>query len=188
VGKVQVYEESDIMRFIEAAEPMLADLIVVAAETGMRPHETRELRWIWICLTGDRAIITLPAEFTKTAKERQIEASENVTVVLRRRKNKTQFVFPLPSDPLKPISDVFLSRMWRKMLINAAMPEGLKFHWLRHTFFTKALIESKLPLAMVADYGGNSPTILFDRYLKTDANKTRVCAGVVRLNLTKTEK
>lgn len=191
-----IYENTDVERFIKHSDPLLRDLIILAAESGMRPHENRELKWEWISIEEDRVTIFLPEDFTKTKNDRSFELSANGSKVIRNRfqKKKSIFVFPSPKNLKKPVSSVHLSRLWRRMIQNTNQalahegstlryPPGLIFHWLRHTFFTKALLDAKLPLAEVAQYGGNSPGILMKRYLQDDPSRTRSVAKAVNLNL-----
>lgn len=180
-----IYENADIENFIAHACPLLQDLIVVAAECGLRPHETAGLRWDWLTFEKDCVIISIPDEFEKRRQGRSLKTSPNVTECLRRRlKSRVgPYVFPAPKSTQKPISRFYLGKLWRKMLADAKITQGIKFHWFRHSFFSKALLEAKLPLAEVAQYGGNSPSILMKRYLQNDPNRTQNVSTAVRLNL-----
>lgn len=180
-----IYENDEIERFIDNAEPDLKDLILIGAECGLRPHENHGLKWEWISFERNRVIITIPESYSKTKKARSLEASENAAVCLRRRylKQVGPYVFPSPKDPLKPISSSHLRKLWGRMKKNAGITAKIKFHWLRHSFFTKALLDAQEPIQKVAEYGGNSPAILMDRYLKNDPARTRSVAGAVKLNI-----
>lgn len=191
---VPTYEIKNIREFLDHADPELRDLIVIGAECGLRPHENREMRWEFVSFARDGVRVNIPDWFEKRKRAREIVLSPGAAGVVRRRSKGRvgPFVFPAPTDPLKPLSDVQLSRLWRRMLgrVNAKRVEnrkppleaGIKFHWLRHTFFTKALLEADKPLAMVAAYGGNSPKILFDRYMSKDSRKTKEMSRVVSLS------
>lgn len=185
VRSVEIYSDEDIKKFIDHADPALRDLIVLAAECGMRPHETRELKWKWVSFRDGVAVITLPAAFTKTSRDRSFEAGPNASKVLIERYAfaETDFVFPAPKDHRRPISDVQLSKLWRRMLKRAGITRVVQFHWLRHTFYTKALLEAQIPVQLVSEYGGTSIVTLQKHYLRGDARRTSVVSKAVNLNL-----
>lgn len=172
-----------IETLLEKANPVIADLIILAAECGLRPYESRRLQWEMIDFPRDCVLIKLPAAFTKTRRARELEAGPETSKMLRRRcrAKRSPYVFPSILEPSRPINEVWFSKKWRAAVKAAGLPKGTKFHWLRHTFFSQALLEANLPLPMVAAYGGNSPKILFDRYLAKDAGRTRKVAGAVKL-------
>lgn len=179
------YTIAQIVGFVEKADPELRDLIVIAAESGVRPHEVSELRWEWVAISRQAVVLAFPETFTKTKKARAIRLSAAAAAVVRRRwkaKGKGPYVFPAPKDPFKPLSDVMRSRLWRRMLARSGLDEGPRFHWLRHTWFTQALLTAGLPLPGVAAYGGNSPRLAFG-YMAKDAASTADMASAVTLGL-----
>lgn len=190
-GKQQLYKDADIRNFLEHAEPMLKDLILAEAPTGARPHEITELRWDWIRFEKKRVVICLPDWFVKTRRAREFEANELLAQVLRRRyktRGSSPYVFPAPKNPDKPCSDKHRSRMWRSMLDRAGIAPGkLKFHWLRHTFYNKALFEAKEPVQKVSEYGGTSIVTLQKNYIKADAFQTASVARSVNIRLEEEE-
>lgn len=198
---VTTYTQQQIALFWEHGHPDLKDLIVIGGEAGLRPHENRELPWEWVTLprAGGLAKIKIPDWFEKRRKGREIILSSAATAVLRKRHKERvgPFVFSAPKNPNTFLSKGQLSRYWRRsiMAINVKLikkgldplpvggKDGLRFHWLRHTFFTRALLEAGKELPKVAAYGGNSPRVLFDRYMSKDANRTADMAGSVTLDL-----
>lgn len=180
-----IYENSDIERFLDYADPLLRDLIILGAECGLRPHENRGLRWEWVEMTEESVFLHLPATFTKTKKPRSIVVSSNSAEILKRRYKERvgPFVYPAPKDDNKPVRREYVAKLWRKMLKKSGSMQGIKFHWLRHSFFTRALLDAKLPIAEVSQYGGNSVRILTERYLQDDPNRTRDVSKAVQLNL-----
>lgn len=179
------YTVEQIRAFLDKADPELWDLIVIAAECGPRPHEVCGIKWEWVTITAQAVVVTFPETFTKTKKARSIRLSPAAAAVIRRRrkaKRKGPYVFPSPKDPFKPLSDVMRSRLWRRMLARAGLDEGPRFHWLRHTWFTQALMTSGKPLAGVAAYGGNSPRVAFG-YMAKDATTTADMATAMTLGL-----
>lgn len=182
-----VYENADIEVFLEHADPMLRDLIIIGAECGLRPHENLGLQWEWIQFDKERVIIHIPADFSKTKSPRSLEASPNAAALLRQRFEKRvgPFVFPAPRNTFKSLSKKHMGKIWHAMLKRAGYPSDLKFHWLRHSFFTKTLLDAKLPLAEVSQYGGNSPNILMKRYLQDDPRRTSSVARAINLSVKK---
>lgn len=182
-----IYENGDIENFIRHAEPDLRDLIIIGAECGLRPHENLGLKWDWISFEDKTVIISIPDEFEKRWQGRSLEASQNAANCLRSRfsNHTSPFVFPSPKSALKPISASHLRKLWLRMKKRAglSLTTPMRFQWLRHSFFTKALLDSKFELQEVSEYGGNSPSILMKRYLQSDTKRTRRVAGTVSLNL-----
>lgn len=192
-----IYENEIIETFIKHSDPTLRDLIIIGAECGLRPHENRELRWDMVEIDKDAVTLSLPSWFTKTRKARELRVSPHSEAILRARllsrDKASPYVFPAPSDPLKPLSKKVLSTRWRKMLKAAKeaakleghelKTDGLRFHWMRHSFYTKALLEAKLPVQEVSEYGGTSISTLQKRYLRSNAIRTKSVSLAVKLNL-----
>jgi integrase len=87
----------------------------------------------------------------------------------------------MPTDPLRPQTKVYQNRAWRKALSDAKITRGIWFYWLRHTFYTTALLEAKLPIQHVSEYGGTSIPTLQRVYLHSDAGRTKSVSGAVRI-------
>lgn len=189
---VRIYTDDELRLFVKHAEPDLKELMMIAITTGMRPHENREVRWDMLTLGKRTVIIALPAWFTKINKGRQFEASPAAAVIYRKRhaKRNGPYVFPAPKDSKVPLSKKTLSRMWFRML-KLARAEGFaglaKFHWLRHTFATKALLDAELPVQIVSEYQGTSIVTLQRRYLKGDPKRTHAASTAVTLKLDEEE-
>lgn len=182
-----IYDEKLMRKFFQAAEPTLQDLIILGAENPFRPKEVREMTWEMVDLK--RRATKLPPAFTKTREGREVPLSSNTIAMLKRRwktrNPKSPFVFPAPQDPKRPVSTVLLSKMWKRMKKKlkerAELPlENPKFHWFRHTFYTKAILEHGL-LAQASEAGGTSIKTLQKRYLKSNADKTRDVSHAVNL-------
>lgn len=186
-GAERIYTDREIQVMLRHAEPMLKDLMAVGITTGMRPHENRELRWDWLTFRRDGVVIvTLPETFTKIGRARSFQASPDAAEVFHRLRKgaKGDHVFPSPRRPSAAVSDVFLSRMWRRMLV-LARKDGFKgeayFHWLRHSYYTKALLDARVDVQVVSEYGGTSIATLQKRYLKGDPRRTAAASTAVKL-------
>lgn len=182
-GEKPVYEFKSIRKLMDVIDPNLKDIVIIAAECGMRPYEVRKLEWSMVQFSKT-VVIQLPDWRVKTRKSREFMAGPMSSEALRKRykKRTSAFVFPSHSDLKKPINEMTFSRKWRKAVEAAGLPKGSKFHWLRHTFFTHALLKAGKELPKVAAYGGNSPKILFDEYMSKQASRTSDVAGVLKLD------
>jgi integrase len=191
-----VYEDEDIEKFIEHAEPMLRDLLIIAGENPIRPHELREMRWDFVSFIRDAegvriAVVRLPDWFTKTEEGREFQLSPQASEVIYRRfteRNKgaaSEFVFPAPKDPLKSLSDVQLSRMWRRMLDRAGITKDIKFHWTRHSAYSKLLLDLGTNIAKVSEFGGTSIATLQKNYLRSDHQRTAEVGRGIKLKIGK---
>lgn len=182
----KVFTVKEIERFIKHAPRMLRHLFIIAAETGMRPNETQSLRWDWITFGKKAVTVSLPSSFTKTEQGRQILLSENAAQVLRTRKlgSVGNFVFHPPRAPEHPINRQYLWKLMDKLRSDMKLKKGdIKFHWLRHSFASMALLDKKMPLAEVAAYQGNSPGVLFKKYLAKDSSRTAAVSLAVSLKI-----
>lgn len=181
---VSIYTSEQIQALLAAADPEMKDMIILGAECGMRPYEIRQLKWDMVEFKK-LVTIRLPEWFTKTRTAREFVVGPSSSDMLRRRRKDpgTEYVFPSQLNPHRPVNEMTFSKHWRKLVLAAELPAGSKFHWLRHTFFTRALLEAEKPLPMVAAYGGNSPKILYDRYLSKQASHTSDVAGSVEVSV-----
>jgi integrase len=193
--KARVYEDADLISYHEHAEPMLQDMLEFVSEVPIRPHEIRELRWEFVRFDRDHtAEIHLPAWFPKNRKARAFRAGPNGSAMLWRRYRErllgSEFVFPAPKDPKKPISDVMISRLWRRMIarLNEArekenlppVPAG-KFHWTRHSAYTKVILDAQENIAKVSEVGGTAITTLQKNYLKSDPRRTASVGQAIKI-------
>jgi integrase len=100
----------------------LSFLILTAARSG----EVRGIRWAEIDLPA--AVWTVPAERMKSAKEHRVPLSSAALVLLGEAGNPGSLVFPTASDPQKPLSDMALTALLRKM------GKSVTAHGFRSTF------------------------------------------------------
>lgn len=188
----QVYNDQQLAAFYLNAEPTLQDLIAIAAENPLRPHENCEVEWSMVDFQEDGSVIyRLPASFTKTKTARELYLSPRASQVVRRRREGalegSRYVFPSPRDPGRPMSRKHLSDMWLRMKKKAGITSKLKFHWIRHTFYSRAILDALIPIATVGQAGGTSAKTLEKRYLKSTAEKTRAVSVAVKVDFEKKE-
>lgn len=187
-GKQTIYTDEQVALFYRHACPTLRDLITIEATCGTRVDEARCLRWEWIDLQrGGGVVVNLPAEFTKTGKARSFKLGPQAEDVIRRRHKArvpgSPWVFPGVKKPEDVLTDVQVSRLWRRMLKRAGIAPGPKLRWLRHTFYNKALLDARMPVTHVSQYGGTSIATLQKNYLKNDAERTKHVGEAVTLKL-----
>jgi integrase len=191
-NKAKVYDNAQIITFYHNAEPDLQHLIILGAENPLRPHENCEVEWSMVSFEKDEkgkpvVIYRFPEWFTKTREAREMTLSPRSAEILRARyktrDKSSPYVFPSPKNPAtKPLSKKMLSRMWARMKERAGIPTAkIKFHWLRHSFYSKALLEALVPVALVSEAGGTSIATLQARYLKSTAQTTRAVSHAVDL-------
>jgi integrase len=181
-----VYEDAQILEFIRHADPVLKDMIILAAENPLRPHEIREMRWDMLDLSDPlAAILRLPSWFTKTHKDRELVLSPNASQALaaRSKRKAGPYVFPGQNRKDKPLTDMGLSVKWHAMLESAGITERYLFHWLRHSTYSKLLLDARLPVQHVSEAGGTSISTLQRRYLKSDHTRTRAVSQALSLKL-----
>jgi integrase len=137
--KERILSEEEIRLLIENAEPTLGHLILVALNSGMRKNEILNLEWNQVNL--DEGFITLIARKTKSRKIRRIPLNRSLMDLfykLQLRRNGNQYVFENPKTG-KPIVD--FKRSWKSLLKRLDI-KGVRFHDLRHTFATYALLKA----------------------------------------------
>ncbi|MFO8074017.1 MAG: site-specific integrase [Polyangia bacterium] len=155
-------------RLLEAAEPPLKPILLVAHDTGLRRRSILQLRWSQVDLGGDRGRIKLDAEDVK-------RHAGIPTVVLTKRtaeaigslpRSLSGFVFvnPKTNQPWNDIRKLF-GRARRK----AGLPSSLWFHDLRAAFVVNARragVDDKTIRSMT----GHKSLAAYDRYNRLDAS------------------
>lgn len=188
-NKAIVYENEQIVVFLKHSKPRLRSMILIAATNPLRPHEVTEMRTEFLTFHKNGSVVCkLPPWFTKTERGRELELSPAASAELRDLKRAAgkswgTCVFPSPKNPSNPISDVIRSRDWRMMLRRVGISKAYKFHWLRHSVYSKLLLDARIPVQHVSEAGGTSISVLQKRYLKSDHKRTREVGQAIRLNL-----
>lgn len=122
----------------------LIDLIKFAVGTGLRRGELRSLRWSAIDLRSGYVTVKNTKEFeTKSGHERSVYLTGDAREVIERlsaqRKNEADdYVFKGVKGG--QINAGTASGKFRKYRRMAGLPESLKFHSLRHTFASWAVM------------------------------------------------
>lgn len=151
----------------------LKPLYVTAMGTGMRQGELLGLMWQDVNLDNgvihvSRTAQTIRGEGTviqetKTEKsKRAIPLSPFVVEALKKQPRTSEFVFP--SKAGTPIGSRNLIRHWGDLRIKAGLPEGIRFHDLRHSHATLLLISGTHPKVVQERLGHSQIGITLDTY------------------------
>jgi integrase/recombinase XerD len=183
-AKPLTFDEEE--RLIAACDPMLALLITLVAETGLRPKkEALVLRW------ADVELDDPPSIFVRQSKTRagvrQVPLTPKCVEELKQWKSGrgpaySEFVFPAPSNPKRNWPGYQDS--WKR----AAKLAGLldrRFYDLRSTFATRAHAEYPNDLAISRLLGHASCEILSTYAKGTDENSRFI---ISRLDLLRKSK
>ncbi len=150
-----------------------AELIRVAAYTGLRRGELVALRWRDVEFTGRKIVVrralsgNVEASSTKSRRVRQVPLPDQAAAALDRLSRRGDFI--------APDEYVFVNRLGRRLdpsalrrrferARDAAGLEPLRFHDLRHTYGS-LLVAGGVDLASVKSALGHSRITTTERYL-----------------------
>jgi hypothetical protein len=164
------------------------DQYVLSYECYMRRLEVLHLSWDRVNLeTGE---ITLRAEDVKTGsqtgKGRSFIASPNARESLRKRKARqleekvdTPWVFPSPHNEKRAVDQNYTA--WRTTKLRAGIKGSARWHDLRHTALSNALLIHKVDITLLSEYAGVSVITLQRVYLHSKAEQTRGAGQVLKV-------
>lgn len=163
----------------------MRDQFVLAFECFMRLREALFLTWERIDLETGK--LTLRADDvktgSKTGKGRVFFVSPNALERLRARRERitgSPYVFPSPEDPEQPRNQN--KGAWATAKKNAGIKGRARWHDIRHTSLTKALLEQKLNPVQVSEYAGVSMRTIQRVYLHSNEELTRTVAGALSIS------
>lgn len=124
-------KDEDLRRLIECAPDYFKSILKLALITGMRRNEILKMKWKDINL--NLGTIRIPAENSKTKKERVIPIDSNLIIELDLIEKKSEYVFmnPETGKRRKDIRKAF-EFTCKAAGIPTSRKEGLTFHDLRH--------------------------------------------------------
>jgi integrase len=137
--KLPVYFSKEDFRdfFAQVKEPVLKDVYIFAALTGLRLGEILSLDWQRVNLERRMIVVANSAGFsTKTGKSRVVPMNNAVLEILVRReatKGTCDAVFHLGGTRLK---HSYVQHNFKRYVRRAKLNDDLRFHSLRHTFAT----------------------------------------------------
>jgi integrase len=155
-------------RLLAHADPLLFDIVVIMADTGMRPGEVLALRWpdiFW-----ERQTISIPkSKASRRNGGRFVPCSERAMSAFTRRRNaaESEWVFPGRS---KSGHRTTVKQLWLKCVKAAnadggpSLPADLVLYCGRHTFATD-LLDATKNLKLVQDTLGHADIRTTMKYL-----------------------
>jgi len=152
-NRIVSYEEEGI--YLSCCSQPLRDVAALIIQTGMRPEEVYRIRLENISLNGKVSSLFNPFGKTKAAKRRVPLNSIALEVIMRRISEvsgKSEFLFPSPADPSKPVLKL------NNAHYGALKRSGLKpfrLYDLRHTWATR-MAQSGIDLVTLATMLGHS--------------------------------
>jgi integrase len=170
------YSDDEIQRLMEAAPTANLKLqIQMALTMGMRKWEILNLEWSQIDFI--KGTIYLPAHKTKIRKARTFPISQATLTELhsRAQNSSSPFVFPNPRDPSKSVGRDGNASAWETCKAGAGI-KG-KFHWLRHTFLTRAF-KTNTPPALICAFAGLSMDVAQRTYLHFNHEDMKAISGL----------
>jgi integrase len=151
--------------------------ILMAITMGMRRSEIFMLQADRVDL--EKGMIRLRAEDTKIRKGRSFAISpDTLAGITERVQSGAKWIFPASDDPEKPVHKDGYMGAWRRLKERTGI-EG-RFHFLRHTFLTKAFRTKGSNAALICHYAGLSLEEAQKTYLHFTDEDTFEVAGLVR--------
>jgi integrase len=137
VRRERVVNEDEFARYLSCAPPLLADVVTILYETGMRPDECHRLEWPDIDLRNNRLLIRIGK--TKAAR-RRLPLTPSVRSVLETRSQLADrpsdgFVFPAPTKTGH--IDHSTTKKQHLAALVASGVEPFVIYSLRHSFATR---------------------------------------------------
>ena len=153
-------EDSEYQTLLEACDPILRALVVVAANTGIRRGELMALRWEDVDF--DNAQLVIRAAHSKTAESRVVPLNLDVIESLRS-------LGPKPGGQIVPFKD-FPRHRWdvvRKNLgwdrIETPRLKGWRWHDFRHDAASRMAM-ADVPLSKIGKILGHKSLVTTQRY------------------------
>jgi integrase len=153
----------------------LAEMVIIALNTGMREGEILKLRWDQIDMKG-KVINTINE---KTNKPKTVSMNETVYNLLNEKskvRSMSGYVFTTGNDKMIHVRNML--RAWYKALKEAKIEGGLRYHDLRHTVGTRLIIEGQ-DIYAVASVLDHSQLSTAKRYAKHNVESKRKILNVL---------
>lgn len=157
-----VYSDPQMTELYRSATLRMATLLVMGERHFMRRDEARLLEWSRVDL--ENRTVRLRAQDTKTKKARTFPISSELVSLLIQIKDESRvmgleskFVFPsLAHGPAEAMTRGEFRHLWETTYGRAGLPQGSRFHWLRHTGLTRAFMRAKLDAGRICHFAGLS--------------------------------
>lgn len=148
-------------QYLRAASPLLRDVAVVMLETGMRPGEVCRLR---VSDVSVQDVSVFVREGKTPSATRHIPLASRALAVLARRaeKVKTEWLFPCPYDPSKPVAEV--RKAHDAALRRSGITSPFRLYDLRHTALSRMAMAG-IDLPTLKEIAGHSQIQMTMRYV-----------------------
>lgn len=172
-------EDSELDRLLAACRaspnPDLHDLVILAIWTGCREGELMALRRFWVRLSEGG--FTLPAETTKTKRERFVALVGPALEVVERRLQQggKEYLFAGPSLASASKEPAFPRRAWNTALRRAGI-EDFRFHDLRHTHASYLAMSGATERELMESLGHSTPAMASRYAHLANEHKRRVAS------------
>jgi integrase len=172
----KVYTDEEVQLLLNMAQTEDLHLAILMAVTmGMRRGEIFGLRSNRV--DSKAGMIRLKAEDTKIRKPRAFAIAPSCKEAILARARTGEWVFPGKSGPSSPVHKDGYMSAW-KTLKKITGVEG-RFHFLRHTFLTKAFRAPGSNAALICHYAGLSLEVAQKVYLHFNDDDSKQVAGLV---------
>ncbi len=172
-------EGSELERLLKACRESpngdLHDLVILAIWTGCREGELMALRRSWVRLSEGG--LTLPAETTKTKRERFVPLVGPALEVVERRlkQDRREYLFATPSAAGAAKEPMFPRRAWNTALRRAGIPD-FRFHDLRHTHASYLAMSGATERELMESLGHSTPAMASRYAHLANEHKRRVAS------------
>lgn len=172
--ELQIPDEKQLKTFMAAIQKdeEWRDFFYLEITTGLRRGEICALRWSDFDMVDRKLYVNRAVSDqgvvgkTKTYYgERAIKLPYSVYQLLVDRKTSAQseWIFPHPTDPAKPMKGERAVKQLKKILDEVGLP-NIRFHDLRHTFATHAVSAGIDPKTLSSILGHSKASFSLDRY------------------------
>jgi integrase len=178
----RVLADHEIAALEKNADFLMLIKIKMGYLMGMRRHEVKSLEWWQVDF--DQRTIHIPKKKAKTREDRDFRIHDEVFSMLKElklRSGGSDWAFPSPEDSTKPINS--FKTAWNATRRRAEIKKRTRFHDLRHTFITNALLRYNVEPVKVSEYCGVSLEVIYEVYLHGNADYTADAANKTRYNL-----
>lgn len=181
----RAYTREEVKAMLEHSNETTELELRLCLQAFMRLREMLFLTWERVDL--ERGLIRLGADDVKTGSKtgegREFYVNARILELLKKRHKKlsgrSPYVFPSRGNPLKPVWSN--KTAWRTVKRAAGIEGKARWHDLRHTALTWALIEEKANPLFVSVYAGVSMRTIQRVYLKVKPEHTREIADTIRV-------
>ena len=148
-------------QYLQAASPLLRDAAIIMLDTGMRPGEVCKLRTVDL----DNKLGSACVHEGKTpSARRHIPLTGRALDVLARRavEAKTEWLFPSPYDPSKPVIEV--RKAHEAAVKRAGIKPRFRLYDIRHTALSRMAMAG-IDLPTLKELAGHSQIQMTMRYV-----------------------